>query len=228
MMGKLLVVGDEINARAQDICNELKDIITRETEIIEFKNKDKINVNDYKNYIMTTNNENVFKISNTDKRFLFVECPDKRKDEQYYNNLVQFKKDPIKLKQLYNYFKTNDISTFQPIKIVTTEYKKHLILNNLPAYFRFVKDEYDLLNTDESIPIDILYKMSIEYARKNRLQSTYTDRLFSQQMHKVFGQFKMMKNRKVEYKFPLDNGLKGDKKLEGVDYVKQILEEKLL
>jgi hypothetical protein len=228
MMGKLFVVGDEINARAQDICNELKDIITRETEIIEFKNKDKINVNDYKNYVMTTNNENVFKISNTDKRFIFVECPDVRKDEEYYNNLVQFKKDKSKLKQLYNYFKTKDISTFQPIKIVTTEYKKHLILNNLPAYFRFIKDEYDLLNTDESISIDILYKMSIEYARKNRLQSTYTDRLFSQQMHKVLGQFKIMKNRKVEYKFPADNGLKGDKRLEGVDFIKQIFEEKLL
>jgi len=227
-MGKLLVVGDEINARAQDICNELKDIITRETEIIEPKNKEKVNVNDYKNYVMTTNNENVFKISNTDKRFIFVECPDKRKEEEYYNNLLKFKKDQSKLKQLYNYFKTKDITTFQPIKIVITEYKKHLILNNLPAYFRFIKEEYDLLNNDESIPIDILYKMSIEYARKNRLQSTYTDRLFSQQMHKVFGQFKIMKNRKVEYKFPVDNGLKGDKKLEGVDYIKQIFEEKLL
>jgi hypothetical protein len=228
MMGKLFVVGDEINARAQDICNELKDIITRETEIIEFKNKDKINVNDYKNYVMTTNNENVFKISNSDKRYLFVECPEVRKEEVYYKRLVEFKKDSTKLKQLYNYFKTRDISTFQPIKIVTTEYKKHLILNNLPAYFRFIKDEYDLLNNDESMPIDILYKMSIEYARKNRLQSTYTDRLFSQQMNKVFGEFKIMINRKVHYKFPTDNGLKGDKRLEGIDYIKQIFEEKLL
>jgi hypothetical protein len=227
MMGKLFVVGDEINARAQDICNELKDIITRETEIIEFKGKDKINVNDYKNYVMTTNNENVFKISNSDKRFVFIECPDVRKDEKYYNNLVEFKKDPVKLKQLYNYFKTKDIKTFQTIKIVTTEYKKHLMLSNLPAYFRFIKDEYDLLNTDESIPVNILYKMSIEYARKNRLQSTYTDRLFTQQMHNVLGQFKILKNRKVEYKFPTDNGLKGDKKLEGVDYIKKIFEEKL-
>uniref|UniRef100_UPI0037BF7E93 primase-helicase family protein n=1 Tax=Flavobacterium sp. TaxID=239 RepID=UPI0037BF7E93 len=228
MMGKLFVVGDEINARAQDICNELKDIITRETEIIEFKNKDKINVNDYKNYVMTTNNENVFKISNSDKRFVFVECPDVRKDEDYYNRLLQFKKDKTKLKQLYNYFKTKDISTFQPIKIVVTEYKKHLILNNLPAYFRFIKDEYDLLNNDENIPIDILYKMSIEYARKNRLQSTYTDRLFSQQMHKILGEFKIMINRKVHYKFPSDNGLKGDKRLDGIDYIKQIFEQKLI
>jgi hypothetical protein len=228
MMGKLFVVGDEINARAQDICNELKDIITRETEVIEFKNKDKIFVNDYKNYVMTTNNENVFKISNSDKRFLFVECPDKRKEQVYYDKLVEFKNDKNKIKQLFNYFKTKDISTFQPIKIVTTEYKKHLILNNLPAYFRFIKEEYDLLNNDESIPIDVLYKMSIDYARKNRLQSTYTDRLFSQQMHKVFGQFKIIKNRKVEYKFPANNGLKDDKLLEGVDYIKKILEESLI
>lgn len=227
MMGKIFCVGDEINARANDIWNELKDIITRDTEIIEIKNKDKIMVKDYKNYIMTTNNENVFRVSNTDKRFLFIECPDKRQDEQYYMNLVKFKNDKSKLKQLYNYFKTRDITTFQPIKIPMTDYKKHLILNNLPAYFRFIKDNYDDLE-GETYSVDSLYKMSIDYAKKNRLQSTYTDRLFSQQMHKVFGEFKTMIERKVNYKFPVDNGLKGDKRKEGVEYIKSLLESKLI
>ena len=227
MMGKLFVVGDEINARAQDICNELKDIITRETEVIECKNKDKIFVNDFKNYVMTTNNENIFKISNTDKRFVFVECPEKRKEQTYYDNLGKFKDDKSKIQQLFNYFKSKDISTFQPIKIIMTDYKKHLILNNLPAYFRFIKDDYETLQ-NETFSVNELYKISIEYARRNRLQSTYTDRLFSQQMAKVFTKFKVMIDRKVHYRFPTNNGLSGDKKLEGVDYIKKILEETLI
>ena len=140
---------------------------------------------------------------------------------------MKFKDDKTKIEQLFNYFKTRDISTFQPIKIVMTDYKKHLILHNLPAYFRFIKDDYEVLQ-DEEFSINDLYKMSVDYARKNRLQSTYTDRLFSQQMAKVFTKFKVIKDRKVFYKFPTDNGLQGLQKIEGVDYIKKILEETLI
>jgi hypothetical protein len=219
MMGKLLVVGDEINARAQDICNELKDIITRDTEVVEFKNKDKITIKDYKNYFMTTNNENVFKVSNTDIRYFFMEGPENRKEQKHYDQLVELKKDKNRLKQLYNYFKTRDITKFVPMRVPMTEYKKHLILNNLPAYFRFIKDEYDTIAHDtHEYTVDELYKISVDYARRNRLISTYTDRLFQQQFFKVLGDYRVMKDRKVHYKFP-----KGQ-----LDNIKNLLEKILI
>jgi hypothetical protein len=47
-------------------------------------------------------------------------------------------------------------------------------------------------------------------------------------MNKVFTKFKIMIDRKVHYRFPTNNGLQGNKKLEGVDYIKNILEEALI
>ena len=188
MVGKLFVLGDEINARAQEVANELKNIITREKEIVELKGKDKYQVNDYKNYAFTTNNENVFKVSNSDRRFVFIECPEEKKDTEYYKKLVEFKNSPTCLKQLFNYFKTKDISNFNPRDIPITDYKKRLIWANLEAYIKFVYDEF---NNIEGVRFNTntLYKMSIDYAKNNKMKSTYTEDLFSKELQKSIWRF---------------------------------------
>lgn len=188
MLGKLLCIGDEINARAEDIANELKNIITRQKEVIEFKNKDKFEVYDYKNYIFTTNNENVFKVSNSDRRYFFIECPEDKQTIEYYEKLVDFKKSSKSLKQLFNYFKTKNLDGFSTSNIPLTDYKKRLIMSNLEAYHKFVIDKFEMLidvryNTDE------LYEMSVNYAKTNKLKSKYTEQLFYKQFKKMFGQF---------------------------------------
>jgi hypothetical protein len=188
MVGKLFVLGDEINARAQEVANELKNIITREKENVELKGKDKYQVNDYKNYAFTTNNENVFKVSNSDRRFVFIECPEEKKDQQYYNKLVEFKNSPSCLKHLFNYFKTKDLSNFSPRDIPITDYKKRLIWANLEAYIKFVYDEFDNI-VNIKYNVNTLYKMSIEYAKLNKMKSTYTEDLFYKQFKIVFGDF---------------------------------------
>jgi hypothetical protein len=205
MMGKLFVVGDEINARANEVANELKDIITRKQENIELKGKDKFLIDDFKNYFFTTNNENVFKISNSDRRFVMIEAPDNKKTVEYYKVLVDFKNDEAKLKQLFNYFMSRDISTFIPQEIVKTDYKKNLILANIPAFIKFAKEEHAMLR-NSIVGVPELYKMSIEYAKSKRMISTYTERLFSVQFKKVFGDFngKESKTNRSVYIFPDD------------------------
>jgi hypothetical protein len=188
MMGKLFVLGDEINARAQEVANELKNIITRQKEIIEFKGKDKYQVSDYKNYAFTTNNENVFKVSNSDRRYVFIECPEEKKDSEYYNKLVDFKNSSSCLKQLFNYLKNKDLKNFNPCEIPLTDYKKRLIWANLEAYIKFIYEEFEQIN---NIPLTTneLYKMSIDYAKNNKMKSTYTEDLFNKQFKKVFSDF---------------------------------------
>jgi hypothetical protein len=188
MLGKLFCIGDEINARAEEIANELKNIITRTKETIEFKNKDKFEVYDYKNYFFTTNNENVFKVSNSDRRYFFVECPDEKQSPEYYEKLVEFKKSPSSLKQLYNYFKTKDLTKFAKDVVPLTDYKKRLIMSNLEAYHKFVLDKFDLL-LGVRYSSDELYEMSINYAKNNKMKSKYTEQLFFKQFKKLFGQF---------------------------------------
>lgn len=200
MSGKLFCIGDEIKARAQDVANELKDIITRKKEIIEFKGKDKIYVKDFKNYTFTTNNENVFKIDNTDRRYLFIECPEETKNATYFNRLISFLNDKTKLTNLFNFLKTRDISNFNPRHIIITDYKLRLILANAPAYIKFIKDEYETYS-DQYLTIDSLFKSSIEYAKRNKMISSYTPELFYKQFKRVFGEFQKKKNNKSFYYF---------------------------
>jgi len=204
MMGKLFVVGDEINARATEVANELKDIITRFEENVEFKGKDKIKIRDYKNYFFTTNNENIFKVSNSERRYEFIECPEEKKATAYYEALYAFKEDKAKLKHLFNFFKSRDITTFRPSEIVMTEYKERLILNNLPAYIKFIKEKYDYIS-GKSIPTSELFSDSVEFARANRLTSTYTERFFIIHFKKVFGDYQKLNGQRQScYFFPED------------------------
>jgi len=221
MMGKLFVVGDEINARAQEVANELKDIIVRNTENIEFKGKDKFLITDYKNYYFTTNNENIFKVSNTDRRFMFIECPEIPKTLDYYKVLLDFERDDVKMKHLFNYFLNKDISEFKTQNIIMTDYKKRLILANIPPYIKFIKERLDLVSGFGYSP-KTLYELSIEYAKQNRMISTYTQHTFDTQFKKVFGEFNYLesKTKRSMYLFPDGNDTK--------ERIEKLIEEKFV
>lgn len=208
LMGKIFMVSDEIDARAKEIQNELKDIITRKTETIEFKGKDKIHdMEDYKNYLFTTNNETSFKISNSDRRFMFIECPEEKQTNDYYTKLFNILENEDNLRSIFNYLKTRDIKLFNPRDIVITEYKQELTRANLPAYIRFIKDNFNLY-ANETILTKDLYKHSVEYGKKNKLPSSFTERYFYINFKKVFGKFNTEKEfegkRQSCYCFPDD------------------------
>ncbi len=205
MMGKLFVVGDEINGRASEVMNELKDLITREKETVEFKGKDKIYVNDFKNYAFTTNNENIFRISNSDRRFALNECSGEPKKKAYYQKLGDILKSSKKLQAIQYYLKNRDISKYNPTNIVVTEYKQRLIIANIPAYLKFaVEDLHMICNC--SLRISELYKLSVEFAKRNKLTSTYTERLFTMQFAKIFDKYAKLENKTNRrlYRFPDD------------------------
>jgi hypothetical protein len=191
MMGKLFVVGDEINARAQEVANELKDIITRIFENIEFKGRDKMLMEDFKNYFFTTNNENIFKVTNSDRRLELIEAPEEKKDAAYYTALFAFKDNAVAMKHLFNFFASRDISAFSPSHIVETDYKKRLVAANLPAYVRYVRDNFETISGCELRTKD-MYARVVDYAKHNRLVSNFTEHMFSTQMKKVFSEFQSL------------------------------------
>ena len=201
MSGKLFCIGDEIKARAQEVANELKDIITRKKEIVEFKGKDKLYIKDFKNYVFTTNNDNVFKVDNSDRRYLFIECPEEKKNSDYFKCLVDFINNKEKLIHLHNFFKSRDISIYNPRTIIINDYKLRLMIANAPAYIKFIKSEYDNY-TEQFFTTEQLYNKSIEYAKYNKLNSLYTQDLFSKQFKKVFSDFSKVKGSKRGYYFP--------------------------
>lgn len=197
MKGKLLAVGDEIKARASEIASELKDIITREKENIEMKGKDKFVLDDYKNYIFTSNDENTFKVSASDRRYFMVECPSEKRERAYYVPLYALRDSKDKLKHLFNYFNSIDITDFDPSAIPQTEYKTNQVLQNVPSYFKlFLQDYFSLVKCEYSDgklkpqasqiwTCEEFYKHSQEYARRNKLSTNFTERLISRQLSKL-------------------------------------------
>jgi hypothetical protein len=101
---------------------------------------------------------------------------------------------------------SRDIENYKTRNIVMTEYKKRLLLANIPAYIKFVKENYEYLTakvydydtqkhiTKEWTP-KALYDESIEYAKNNRMVSTYTLHSFEIQFKKVFGIFNKKNNK---------------------------------
>ncbi len=205
MMAKLFVIGDEIKARATEIADELKDIITRKEENIEFKGKDKFLMNDYKNYAFTTNNENVFKITKSDRRYFMIEAPEEKREIAYYNKLASLLNDDEALKHLHYYLKNRNISKFNTRNIVVTEYKQRLIMEHLPAYYKFFleKRHYE----EQKYEIKELYDDIISYARNNKMQSTFTETFMSRQFKKILQPFNKLDKatRRSIYLFPKDS-----------------------
>ena len=200
MMGKLLCVGDEINARAQEIAGELRDTITRKKEIIEFKGKDKIIVNDYKNYVLTTNQDNILRVPLKDRHYALIEAPEEVKSPEYYKNLLSFIEDQEKMKMLYNYFKTRDIKDFVTRDIPMTEYKKGIIMANLPLYLRFIKDRYNTLS-EIDFSVKELYDECIKFAIEKKIPQV-TEMTFSKQIKLTFNNYQKLINKRSYYYFP--------------------------
>jgi hypothetical protein len=78
-------------------------------------------------------------------------------------------------------------------------------MSNIPAYFKFILDRSSDFN-DSIYDASELYKMSLQYAKNNKMTSTYSERLFFLQFKKVFGKFNILnkENNRSQYVFPSD------------------------
>lgn len=205
MFGKLFVVGDEINARITEVANEIKDIITRDKEFIEYKGKDKFKVPDLKNYFFTTNNEKAFSslVSVSDRRLNLIECAEYVKPRSYYEELCSKIYTDEFLKNMYNFLASRNIAEYNPRDIIYTEYRTSLMIDSLPAYIKFIKDELNRLQQMGDLTTDILFKMTIDYAKKHNLKQQYTANQMSKKYKAIFGEYNKLQTgtRKSVYNF---------------------------
>jgi hypothetical protein len=200
---KILAVCDEINARTRDIADELKDIITRNQIKIEYKGINSYFIEDYCNYVFTTNNENVIKIDNTDRRMMIIQTPEVKLPKNIIDVLVDILEDDNKLAHIFYYFYNRDISNFYPQQLVTTRYKKILILNDLPPYIKMFKMNPTHFANDHFSPTE-LFNKSLEFAKANNLPKGYTDRIAYKTFKSLFKDYYIIQNNKRCYLFPED------------------------
>ncbi len=114
--GKLLCVLNEASGKETFELNEvIKESITGKTIEMEKKGIDSIQITDYLNYIITTNNLNCIKLEEGDRRFMVFNTSSKMKgDVEYFNNLASALNDDVIMRKFYEELMNRDLSKFNP------------------------------------------------------------------------------------------------------------------
>lgn len=91
---KILTVINEahnIEGNYHKLFDKLKDLITSKTITIEKKGIDSIEVDDFQNFIITTNNKYPVKVEQTDRRYSFIKINETyARDKEYFINLSKY------------------------------------------------------------------------------------------------------------------------------------------
>lgn len=138
---KLLTKINEIADKGIHIENHniLKGIITCKTILIEPKGIDSYSISHYSRYIGFSNNEDILKVENTDRRFMMIKTVnDMANDISYHNKIADNMKDISIIRSAFKYYATKDISGYKPTIIPNTSYKGEQKINCLPYTLKFL------------------------------------------------------------------------------------------
>lgn len=200
LSSKLIIYGDEIDAGARKLADLLKSVITREKQTVEKKGVDSFLLNDYSNYIFTTNNEHCFKMEEGDRRYFLIKCTNERLPDSFYIEYMKDLENNELMTQLFYFLKTRKIEYTQN-KAPITEYKKELINEQQPAYIQYIykKPEHYAGKLLYSTKI---FEMANEYGKKTYLSTNYTVTRFGIDFKKSFGIYSTRTNGGIKYDFP--------------------------
>lgn len=199
LSSKLFIYGDEIQAKAREVREELKNMITRDIMKVEAKGKNAYYMQDYSNYIFTTNNRDAFFIEATDRRFYMFNLTNKIMTEEMSEELYKLLEDEETIFSFDKYLKERDIPDVLPK--LSNSYKESLITNSLPAYIKIIYDNVQHY-ADKEMPIPALFKRSQQYAKENALQWTFSQDKFAKDFKKEFNEFHRKTRIQNVYKFP--------------------------
>jgi hypothetical protein len=144
--GKLVVVINEAPATRDNyhtLWDKMKNRITAIRNRIEAKGMDKIEVLDYTNYIITTNNISAVKIEDGDARYFIQQVSSCRKSDYAYFARFDGVKNAESASQIYSYLMNYDISSFDPRDIPYNAVKAEMQKISKPKPEMFIEEIID-------------------------------------------------------------------------------------
>lgn len=124
----ILSVLDEVGegGKAFKYHNQIKDMTTRIRVTVEPKGVDRYTAPDYNNYIFTSNEDWIIKISDSDRRNLCLDISCHRIDQpEYWANLLAYKNNDVG-EHFFQYLLAYNLDEFNPRSIPVTEWKRQL------------------------------------------------------------------------------------------------------
>jgi hypothetical protein len=177
---------------------KIKNIITEEQTIIREKYISQYEQVNYLRLWILSNNLNPIEISHDDRRFCVFKAFHKKPNQEYFNNIHEFKDNKKKMKILFNYCMNYDILQFdirndRPITEAYNTMQQH---NENPLYKYlwdiFIKNGYE----KEFTKTDCRKKKDqpILCVKSNVLYNTYKEHLQDEDLGHVIPTFKIMKS----------------------------------
>ena len=171
--GKLLCVLNEASGKETFELNEvIKESITGKSLEMEKKGIDAIQITDYLNYFITTNNLNCIKLEEGDRRFMVFNTSSKMKgDVEYFNKLALALDDDVIMRKFYEELMNRKLSNFNPardrqnnkIMDIMKEHNVDVVLE----FINYWKEEADDVDVNAMIKSRMksmdLYKEFIKY-----------------------------------------------------------------
>jgi len=190
LVNKLFIYGDEIKASSKCISDKLKQVITRPTQNMERKGKDAFEIEDFTNWLFTTNNKDAFKVEQGDRRLFLVECINQKLNKELSTEYYRYIEDDTEMNKLFNYFKNHTITHNIGIEAPpASRMKVELEYETKPAYIQMIyKQPREMLNN--RFTSQRLYDKSKVYASTNYLNHSYSITEFGTEIGKIFNQFK--------------------------------------
>jgi hypothetical protein len=143
LKGKIAVFGDElqnINGDYHGSFDKLKDLITAEHIICESKGINSFQIENYINYIFTSNHRICVKVEDYDRRYFCLECSNiHRGDLKYVDKFLELCDNQNGGNHIYSYLlQYNDKVDLRAIPM--TSFKKELIKNSKPNPIVFIEE----------------------------------------------------------------------------------------
>lgn len=201
LVNKLFISGDEICAKATAVSNKLKEVITRTEQNLEKKGKDAIPVDDYTNWLFTTNNYDAFKIENGDRRLEMIHCFENKLNAEDSTGFYEEINNPMEMNKLFNFFKQLKITHKIGIEAPPmTQYKQNLEYNNKPCFIQMIyKEPHEIIG--HSLSSTQLLKQANEYAKSHYLQQYNDINTFGKIVGEMFKAYKKRSSTTYVFNF---------------------------
>ncbi len=144
LVNKVLIVLDEASNVGRDRdyhkkFNKMKSLITETKQILERKGIDPIEIFDYSNYVVLSNNEFIAKVENGDRRYAIFKCSSKYcKDYDYFNALHEHFTEKTGI-EFMKFLMRDDIKPYNLEQHIPMTYNKlKLIARGLNSFVKFL------------------------------------------------------------------------------------------
>ena len=202
---KFFIYGDEVKAKNIDLYTILKNSVTRSQVKINKKGIDEYELDNFVNWLFTTNNRVPFMIEKEDRRMTILECNEKKLSEELIKEFYGAIQDENIIKTFYH--ELLDMETPTKILCLDTPLKKEIQNSYLSSPIKYLLKNYKKLEGTKWT-INELF----EEIKKFEKTLGFTEIKSSNQMALILndvGNFKYKNNDKRGYKFiDLENILK--------------------